>query len=343
MRGVWERNILTNQGPLVRELEARLQSYHGLNGPVYCVANGALGLHLLIKSLGLSGEVVTTPFSYVATTACPIWEGCTVKFADIEADHLTLDPRAVEAMITPRTEAIIATHVFGNPCNVEIMDEIARKHGLALIYDAAHAFGVKYKGNSVLNWGDASMVSMHATKLFHSVEGGFLVVRDREIASKVEWMRRFAHDGPERFHGIGTNAKLSEPHAAMGLCVLPHLPQIIAKRAAAVAVYDEELRQSENWPRFAFRIRLGTEWNQAYYPVCFSSETELLRVTAALVEREIYCRRYFYPLLDAVGPSVDDCPNARDVSKRILCLPLSAEGVLEARTVVAAIRTVLAR
>src|SRR5690606_32944148 len=156
------------------------------------------------------GEVVTTPFSYVATTSCPLWEGCTVRFADIEPDYLTIDPKAVEAAITSKTEAIVATHVFGNPCDREALEAIAAKPGIALIFDAAHAFGVRHKDKSILEYGDASMVSMHATKLFHSVEGGFVVAKDPALAEKMEWMRRFGHDGPEAFHGVGINAKMSE-------------------------------------------------------------------------------------------------------------------------------------
>ena len=209
LKGIWERNWLTNQGPLVQEFEQKLQAYHQLSMPVHCVANGSLGLQIALKALGVKGEVVTTPFSYVATTACPLWEGCTVKFVDIEPDTLTIDPKAVEAAITPKTEAILATHVFGNPCDVEALDAIAAKHGIAMIYDAAHAFGVTYNGKSLLEYGDASMVSLHATKLFHAVEGGFIVAKDPVVSEKMEWMRRFGHKGQEEFHGVGINAKMS--------------------------------------------------------------------------------------------------------------------------------------
>ena len=156
-----------------------------------------------------------------------------MKFVDIEPGYLTIDPAAVEAAISPDTEAILATHVFGNPCDCEALETIASKHGLAMIYDAAHAFGVRYKGKSILEYGDASMVSLHATKLMHAVEGGFVVARETEVAEKIEWMRRFGHKGPEAFHGVGINAKLSELHAAMGLCNMRHLSEIGEKRKAA--------------------------------------------------------------------------------------------------------------
>jgi len=321
LKGIWARNYLTNQGPLVRELEQKLQDYHRLSLPVYCVANGALGLQIALKALGVKGEVITTPFSYVATTSCPLWEGCSIKFADIEPDHLTLDPQAVEAAITPKTEAILATHVFGNPCDVEALEVIAKKHGLALIYDAAHAFSVIYKGRSILEWGDVSMVSMHATKLFHSIEGGFMVARTPAIAAKIEWMRRFGHDGTDRFHGVGLNAKLSEFHAAMGLSVFKHLPAILAQRASVIAKYQTGFAEQRRVCP-AFKLRGDTTWNHAYYPVLLESEALLLRVMEALAGQQIFPRRYFYPLLDVLGPSAVACPVAGDRARRILCLPL---------------------
>jgi len=322
LKGIWGRNYLTNQGPLVKELEQKLQSYHRLDMPVYCIANGALGLQIALRALGVKGEVITTPFSYVATTSCPLWEGCTVKFADIEPDYLTIDPKAVEAAIGPRTEAILATHVFGNPCDVEALEVIARKHKLALIYDAAHAFGVTYKGRSILEWGDASMVSTHATKLFHTVEGGFMVARDPAVSAKIEWMRRFGHNGPAQFHGVGTNAKLSELHAAMGLANLKHLPEILRKRSGVAEAYDEEFRETHTIYR-AFKIRLGTQWNSSYYPVLLETEQMLLQLMDALAINQVFVRRYFYPLLDVVtGPAVD-ISVARSIGKRILALPMS--------------------
>jgi len=326
LKGIWERNYLTNQGPLVKDLELKLQSYHRLDMPVYCVANGALGLQIALKALGVKGEVITTPFSYVATTSCPLWEGCTVKFADIEPDYLTIDPAAVEAAISPRTEAILATHVFGNPCDVEALEVIARKHKLALIYDAAHAFGVTYKGRSLLEWGDASMVSMHATKLFHTVEGGFVVARDPEVAKKIEWMRRFGHKGPGDFHGVGTNAKLSEVHAAMGLANYSHLSEIVAKRRMVCKAYEEALTRIPIL-RPAFTVRESTEWNYAYFPVLCPSHKQREALIAQLEAAGVFTRRYFEPTLDAVAALCEKSAVmvvSHDTTARILCLPLSA-------------------
>lgn len=330
LKGIWERNWLTNQGPLVQEFEQKLQAYHQLSMPVHCVANGSLGLQIALKALGVKGEVVTTPFSYVATTACPLWEGCTVKFADIEPDTLTIDPVAVEAAITPQTEAILATHVFGNPCDCEVLEAIAKKHGIALIFDAAHAFGVTYNGKSILEYGDASMVSLHATKLMHSVEGGFIVAKDPTVSEKMEWMRRFGHKGQEEFHGVGTNAKLSEFHAAMGLCNLNHLEDILEKRQAISEFYDEELIGSSSNSLRSLVSRRQASKNFAYYPVIFDSEQSLLDAMQSLSDAGIFARRYFYPdLSECFAAAAATCSCSIDVSKRILCLPLSASLSLE--------------
>lgn len=324
LKGIWERNWLTNQGPLVQELEQELQAYHQLSTPVHCVANGSLGLQIALKALGVTGEIITTPFSYVATTACPLWEGCTVKFADIEPDTLTIDPNAVEAAITPKTEAILATHVFGNPCDCEALEAIAQKHGLALIFDAAHAFGVTYKGKSILEYGDASMVSLHATKLFHAVEGGFIVAKDPAVSEKMEWMRRFGHKGTEEFHGVGTNAKLSEFHAAMGLCNLNHIGEILDKRKAICEDYDQALFKGDVSDLRVPVYRDEASQNYAYYPVVFGSEGKLLNAIARLESNGIYARRYFYPdLSECFGAESLVGAFSIDASERILCLPLS--------------------
>ena len=332
LKGIWDSKWLTNQGPLVREFEERLQDYQGLNLKVYCVANGGLGLQIALKALGITGEVITTPFSYVATTACPLWKGCTVKFADIDADTLTINPKAVEAAIESRTEAILATHVFGNPCDVEALEIIAKKYGLALIYDAAHAFGVTYKGKSLLEYGDVSMVSMHATKLLHSVEGGFVVAQDSQVAERMEWMRRFGHKGFEAFHGVGINAKMSELHAAMGLCNLDHIDAILEKRKAICDAYDQALfgHQSSvvSHQLSSIAYRKGASRNYIYYPVIFQSETELLAAITRLNSNKIYSRRYFYPSLHQMpqwSSEHSECPVSSDISDRILCLPLSTE------------------
>jgi len=331
LKGIWERNWLTNQGPLVQELEQKLQAYHQLSMPVHCVANGSLGLQIALKALGVKGEVVTTPFSYVATTACPLWEGCTVKFADIEPDTLTIDPKAVEAAITPQTEAILATHVFGNPCACEALEAISKKHGIALIFDAAHAFGVTYKGKCLLEYGDASIVSLHATKLMHSVEGGFVVSKDSAVSEKIEWMRRFGHNGTAEFHGVGTNAKMSEFHAAMGLCNLNHIEGVLAKRKVTCEAFDSAFFGHEpstlNHQFSSIVYREEASRNYSYYPILFESEVGLLAAVARFKSEGIYPRRYFWPSLNKLNGSLNfergTMPISEEVASRILCLPLA--------------------
>lgn len=324
LEGIWRRGHLTNQGPLAVELEQRLRETLALPQPIHCVANGGLGLQLLLHAMDVRGRIITTPFSYVATTACAAWEGCSITYADIEPGTLTIDPAAVEAAIAPDCEAIIATHVFGNPCDIDALESIAERHGLALIFDAAHAFGVTYRGKSVLAHGDASMVSTHATKIFQTVEGGFVTARDPAVMERVEWMRRFGHDGYDGFHGIGINAKMSEFHAAMGLAMLPELPGIFERRRAVTAAYDQCLSGLDH-VRPGMALRPETSWNQSYYPVAFDSEERLLACVERMNAAGIFPRRYFYPCLNQALPSdkLSDCPVSHDISRRILCLPLS--------------------
>ena len=325
LRGIWERRQLTNHGPLVSELEQRLQDWLGVQR-VLLLANGAWGLHLALRALNVRGTVVTTPFSYVATTSCPLWEGCSVSFADIETATLTIDPAAVEAAIRPGVEAILATHVYGIPCDVDALARIAERHHVALIYDAAHAFGVRFQGKSILEYGDVSMVSLHATKLFHTAEGGFVAGQHLEALSRIDWMRRFGHRGEEAYWGLGTNAKLSELHAAMGLTVLPYIPQLIPRRSAIVERYDDAIRRA-GLPWIRPQIREGTEYNFAYYPVLFPSERTMASVRQCLAERQINTRRYFFPSLESIAELniAGDCPVSRDVASRVLCLPLASE------------------
>jgi dTDP-4-amino-4,6-dideoxygalactose transaminase len=276
-----------------------------------------------LKALGVGGEVITTPFSYVATSSCSIWEGCQLSYVDIEEDCWTIDPAVVEASITPSTEAILATHVFGCPVDVAAISAIAEKNGLAVIYDAAHAFGVRYNGKSLLNWGDLSFLSLHATKLIHSVEGGAVVARDPSVASKVEWMRRFAHNGPEAFHGVGINAKMSELHAAMGLCVLKRVDSILRSRSLLSEAYDMSLPACIR----PFRTRVDATQNYSYYPVLFEDEAVLLDAVRELQAANIYPRRYFYPLLSQLKElqtCMVECPVAESVASRVLCLPMMA-------------------
>ena len=319
VRGIWDRNWLTNNGPLVRELEEKLTDYTGVNHLLY-VGNGTVALQLAIKALGLHGEVITTPFSYVATSSSLVWENCVPVYADIDPDTFNIDPESIADCITSETTAILATHVYGIPCDVEAIESIARKHNLKVIYDAAHAFGVKYKGKSLFSFGDIATTSFHATKLFHTIEGGAVMCGSDELREKLFYMRNFGHNGPEVFSDIGINGKNSEFHAAMGLVNLNYIDHIIKDRHQASRAYDDALADL-NLARPT--LPENTEYNFAYYPVVFQSEKVLLDVVEEMHRNEISPRRYFYPNLDTL-PYVEKAhiPNADSVAVRVLCLPL---------------------
>ena len=321
LRGVWTRNHLTNAGPLVVELERQLAAYLGVRHCLF-VSNGTIALQLACRALDLAGEVVTTPFSYVATTSSIAWEGCTPVFADVEPDTLTLSAECVEEVVTPRTTALVATHVYGNPCDVDGLAAVARRHGLRVVYDAAHCFGAEYAGRALSAHGDVATLSFHATKLFHTVEGGAVVTDDDEIARRVASLRNFGHAGYEAFDGIGINGKNSELHAAMGLCLLPRVPEIIAERRAVSVRYDSLLlgRAEISRPR----IRSGTRYNYAYYPILLPDDGTVRAVQTHLEANGVLARRYFHPSLSGALSYVAPgrVPVARDAADRVLCLPL---------------------
>jgi dTDP-4-amino-4,6-dideoxygalactose transaminase len=324
LEGIWQRAHLTNNGPLLTELEEKLKSYCESKYFIF-LNNGTSALQLAIKGFDLKGEIITTPFSYVATTSSIVWENCTPIFADIDEQTLNINPANIERLITSNTSAILATHVYGIPCDVEAIAAIAQKHNLKVIYDAAHAFGVKYKEQYLINYGDASTFSFHATKLFHTTEGGAIVTNDEKAAHRFSYLRNFGHKGQEDFWGLGINAKNSEFHAAMGLCVLPHIEDIIAKRKELSELYDELLVKKKlavTRPQIPF----GTQYNYAYYPLIFKNEKTLLSVRDSLNADFIYPRRYFYPSLSEL-PYVSDqnVPVSEAISARVLCLPLYYE------------------
>lgn len=319
---IWESNQLTNNGQLVLELEQKLKDYLGVKH-LFFVSNGTIALQIAIKALDLHGEVITTPFSYVATTSSIVWEGCHPVFVDIDSNTLCIDPDLIEAAITPNTTAILATHVYGIPCAVEKIESIAQSHGLKVIYDAAHTFGIKYKDRSLVSYGDVSTLSFHATKLFHTVEGGAIITESDELAHHFSYMRNFGHNGQEAFWGLGINGKNSEFHAAMGLCNLPHVTEIIAARRQVSGWYDEKLAGSElTRPVLPGRI----EYNYAYYPILFTSEEALLKSRDRLNTKDIYPRRYFFPALCSL-PYINkrNFPVSEEISKTVLCLPLYPE------------------
>jgi dTDP-4-amino-4,6-dideoxygalactose transaminase len=325
IKQIWLSEHLTNAGPMVKNLELKLNDFLKTKN-CFFVSNGTIALQIAIKALDLKEEIITTPFSYVATTSSIVWEGCTPIFVDIEPDTLTIDPNKIEAAITDKTSAILATHVYGNPCDIEAIEAIANKYTIKVIYDAAHSFGVKYKGKHLVNYGDISTLSFHATKLFQTVEGGAIISEDPEITSKVSYMRNFGHNGEEKFFGVGINAKNSEFHAAMGLCNLPRVEGIIAHRRKISELYDTLLLADSAKRISRPLIRSGTEYNYSYYPILFKDEATLLEVKSKLNQNDIFPRRYFYPSLEKLEYlAKSHMPVADDISKRVLCLPLYSE------------------
>ncbi len=319
---IWQRNWLTNNGPLVNELELQLKELLNVNHLLY-VSNGTIALQIAIKTLGLKGDIITTPLSYVATCSSIVWEGCNPVFVDIDLNTCNIDPAKIELAITESTSAILATHVYGFPCEVEAIQEIADKHDLKVIYDAAHCFGTTYKGESIFNYGDISTCSFHATKLYHTIEGGAVFTKDPDLLKRMASMRNFGHSGEFTFDGVGINGKNSEFHAAMGLANLKYLDKIIEKRKILEARYNS---WKDQMPFKSPYLINDATTNAAYFPAVFETENLTEKIFKILKEHEIFARRYFYPTLNQL-PYVrkDRCPNAEDISKRVLCLPLYHE------------------
>lgn len=316
---IWDREHITNNGPLVQQLEKELTEYLDVHNILY-VNNGTIAIQIAIKALDLQGEIITTPFSYVATTSSIVWENCTPVFVDIDEHSFNINPELIEEAITDKTTAILATHVFGNPCEIEQIQQIAEKHGLKVIYDAAHCFGTKYKGKSVFNYGDVSTTSFHATKLFQTIEGGAIFAGDPEVHKRMWYMRNFGHNGPEAFNGVGINGKNSEFHAAMGVCNLKYISKIIDNRKRICSMYDEGLKETGLQ---TIQLTKFSDWNYAYYPLVFNNEMQLLHILKTLNEHDIFPRRYFYPSLDSVDyVESANVPVTKSVASRILCLPL---------------------
>lgn len=323
---IYASGKVTNYGPLVRQLEERLAKYLGVKN-VVLVANGTVALEIAYRTLELKGFVITTPFSFVATTSSLITNGLLPIFADINPKTLNIDPNKVEEQITPNTSAIVATHVFGNPCDIEGIDAIAKKYNINVIYDGAHAFGVKYKEKNIANYGDITTLSFHATKLFHTIEGGALIINDDELVQKARYLINFGIESQESIPHLGTNAKMNEFEAAMGLCVLDEIETIHTKREAVYEIYQKELR---GIVQFQEQNQYATK-NYSYLPVLFESEEQLLRVQKALNNKDIYPRRYFYPSLDTLSyiEPKQECKISRYTSRRILCLPMYSELIAE--------------
>ena len=320
VKRAWDNQWITNRGELVLELEEKLKNYLSVSN-ILITNNGTIPLQIALKLLGKEGEIITTPFSYVATTSAIVWENCTPVFVDIHPEYLTIDETKIEAAITNKTTAILVTHVFGNPCDVEAIDRIAKKHNLKVIYDAAHAFGVKVNGKSIFEYGDISTTSFHATKLFHTTEGGAIITKDAKILRRISLMRSFGHLSPTTFEGVGINGKNSEFHAAMGLCNLKYIENILQKRKQQVEYYNLRL---EGLNVHRQLIHPKSEYNYSYYPIVFESEELLLKVIAELQNYQIFPRRYFYPSLNTLSYLKDNisCTISEKIARGSLCLPL---------------------
>ncbi len=318
---VWESGWITNRGMLVQELENKLADYLGVSN-IIIMNNGTVPIQIAIQLLGKDAEIITTPFSYVATTSAISWQNCIPVFVDIHPEYLTIDETKIEDKITGRTKAILATHVFGNPCNIEEIAKIANTHNLMVIYDAAHAFGVKYKGQSIFNYGDISTCSFHATKLFHTGEGGALITSSQSLYHQCYYRHNFGHNGFTDFFGVGINGKISELQAAMGLAILPYIHEILSKRKTLVENYERNLM---HLPQLQFmKLRDLTAWNYSYFPVIFPDEETLLNTMNALNKLNVFPRRYFYPSLNKLNyVQYQSMPISEGISKCILSLPLA--------------------
>ena len=320
LKGVWERGILTHNGPVVQELEKQLREKMGLKNFV-AVSNGTIAIQMAIKALELKGEIITTPFTWIATISAIKWEGCTPIFCDIDEQTLNIDPNKIEALITDKTVAIMPVHVFGNPCDVEAIDAIAKKHNLKVIYDAAHAIGSTYEGRSLLEFGDISATSLHATKLFNTAEGGACITNNNDLDEKLKRIRFFGHNKDKDIIEDGFNGKMTEVHAALGLANMKYYDEVLADRKKKYLHYKEALSTIDF---IAFQeVKIG-EPNYSYFPIILDSEERLLTVEDKLNKENIYPRRYFYPSVNTFTDIVEyqECPVSEDISKRILCLPL---------------------
>jgi dTDP-4-amino-4,6-dideoxygalactose transaminase len=316
---IWKTGQLTNNGPFLKEFEKQVKVHESVKNFQF-VANGTIALQLALEALDIrDGEVITTPFSYVATTSSILWHRCKPVFVDIDPETLCIDPVKIEAAITNKTKAIMPVHVFGNPCDVEAIAKIARKHKLKVVYDAAHSFGVRHKGKSLIDYGDVSAISFHATKSFHTIEGGGLVARTQETDRKIDLIKRFGHVGDEHY-ALGINAKANEFQAAMGLANLPYFKSNVADRRRLTELYDKNLGTAVQKQKRAE----DTVSNYTYYPVILRSERRLKAVMKRLESDSIHPRRYFYPSLNKLPylKHSSECPVSEDISSRILCLPL---------------------
>lgn len=323
LKKIWASSWITNNGEFVQKLEKKLEKYLEVKH-VVLVTNGTLALQLIFKALNLKGEIITTPFTFAATTNAIIWEGLTPVFADIDPQTYNIDPKIVEEKITKKTDAILAVHVYGNPCDVEALQRVANKNGLKLIYDAAHAFGVKYKNKSVLNFGDASILSFHATKIFSTAEGGAIIVKDDKLYEKLKLLRNFGIQSEDETVLAGINAKMNELQAALGLCNLKEIDKKIKK---SQKLYEGYITLLRDHPQLKFQKIISSKHNYCYLPVCFKDQKTRDLIYEKLIKNNIKPRKYFYPLTSDFAYVRKICgevmlKNASEITRRVLCLPI---------------------
>ncbi len=317
---IYESGWLTNNGPLVQKLEKKLETYLGVKN-LLCLSNGTDALQFAYRLLEEEGkEVITTPFSFVSTTSAIVAERLKSIFADIDKESYNIDPTNIEGLITKNTCAIAPCHVFGNACEIEEIDKIAKKHNLKVIYDASHAFDVKYKGKHILNYGDISIISFHATKIFHTIEGAAIVIKDDALYEKAKIVRNYGIDAPDSVAMLGINAKMNEIQAAMGLCMLDEVDKISKERKESHQFYTKSLNR---YVQLQKKNPNSTQ-SYSYFPVAFKSEDEMKKVKESLRKENIVARQYFKPSLDTLPyiESKEIMHNSRDLSNRILVIPM---------------------
>ena len=330
LKKIWQTRWITNHGEYEQLLEKKLKDYLQLK-ELILVSNGTMALHLALRSLDLRGEVITTPFTFVATTNAILWERLTPVFADINPETFNIDPEDVKKKITKKTSAILAVHIYGNPCNIEQLQSIATENNLRLIFDGSHAFGVKYKNQAIFNYGDVSTLSFHATKVFTTIEGGALVTKNNRLSEKLRLMSDNGIESSEKIVCLGTNAKMNEFQAAMGLCNLEHVKQDINCRRL---LYNRYVAKLGKLGEVKFqKLAAATKYNYAYMPVLLKNKETRDKVYNELANRQIRARKYFYPLTVCSGHfgvkknlvRKYNLLTSLAVAERVLCLPLYPE------------------
>ncbi len=332
LKDIWDRKWLTNNGQYHKELEAALASYLKVEY-ISLFTNGTLPLITALQAMKIGGEVITTPYSFVATTHSLWWNNIKPVFVDVDPVYGNIDPEKIEAAITPNTSAIMAVHVYGNPCDVEKLQQIADKHNLKLIYDAAHAFGVEINGRSILEYGDMSTLSFHATKVYNTVEGGALIVQDKETKTEIDYLKNFGFANEVEIMAPGINSKMDEIRAAFGLLNLREVDNAIANRRAIADRYDDGLKDTAGIR--TLKKLDGIKYNDSYYPIFIDqskygmSRDELYN---KMKENNIFGRRYFYPLISDFAPycelessRAENLPNSKMLAESVICLPIYNE------------------